>query len=222
MRAGALAVAWRAHGETDPEGGNIVRRIVLASMSAACIATAGAACSTSPTVHADRSKPASGIGQVIAPATTGKPAAAADLGKSITRGSLSITVAGPVTAEKDGDTGPGLLVTFHVTMTNTGSAGDVKGPDSFGVRCDANRTGDEGGEWSTSTASRGKRVPAGQTVAGTAVVSWLAWNSTVQCTGATTIEAHYVGVGFLSWTIPADQVAKVNAVGASVSATPGS
>ena len=149
------------------------------------------------------------IGQVVAPATTSAPVGAANLGSPIKQGALTLTVAGPVTTEKDD---AGLLATFHVTMANTSTTGDVVGPDWFGIRCDANRNDDRpGDEMSTTTVAGDKHIPAGKTVTGVAVVAWLKWNSTVKCSGTTTIEARSLEGGFLSWTLPADVVAKVNA-----------
>jgi len=156
---------------------------------------------------------ADGIGQTKPAAKAQGPESTAALGSTITKGALRITMAGPVTAVKAGDTG--LQVTFNVTMTNTASSGDVDGPENFMVRCDANRDAKNdtfGNYWATTTAA-GKTIPAGKTVTGIAVVSWLKWNSTVRCTGPTTIEAQWPLVGYLAWTLPADVVAKVNTAG---------
>jgi hypothetical protein len=151
------------------------------------------------------------IGRIVAPATTGIPVAAADLGKPLTQGSLTITVAGPVTTERDG---AGLLATFHVTMVNNAKSGDVVGPDFFGVRCDANRDDhNPGDEMSSSTVGGDKHIAAGQTVTGVAVDAWLKWNSITKCTGPTTVEARFLQGGFLAWTLPADVVANINAAG---------
>lgn len=186
--------------------GGSVRRLIL-SMPALVLA---ASCSSSgPATHpAVPSNPNSQIGQVVAP-TTPAPDTVAVLGAPITKGALTITVAGPATT-KNND--PGLIVTFHVTMTNTSTAGDVAGPASFGIRCDANRADRAGDGWASSTASD-KKMAAGQTMTGTADVAWLTWNTFTKCTGPTTIEALFRG-GSLSWTLPADVVAKVNAAGA--------
>jgi hypothetical protein len=205
-----------------------VRRIVLSSLSAAWITAATAGCSSSGSTPASpfggpfrSSAPA--IGQVVAPETTAGPSATADLGKPIVQGALSITVSGPITVTKDGDTGPGLSVVFHVTMSNVGKSGDVIGPDSFGVRCDANRDDRGPGDfWSSSTVPQDKHIPAGKTITGIADLAWVAWDSSVKCTGPTTVEARFLGGAFESWTLPADEVAKANAVSVSVAATPAS
>jgi len=179
-------------------------RYVLVLAASACLA---AACSGSkpPTPV-----PKPGVGQVLAPATTAAQRTVG-IGAGITVGALKINVAGPSSISFDGD---GLDVTFDVFMTNTGTSGDVSGPASFGIRCDANRNGDVGDWWSTSTAGHNRRIPAGQSVDGRAVVAWLKWNDRVQCTGTTTIEADFGRSGVLAWIIPPSVVAKVNAVAA--------
>lgn len=200
-----------------------MRRTVFSVLSATAALTAACSSGSTPTRPPFGSTSGPAIGQVVAPETTTGPAAAAELGKSIVQGALSINVMGPVTIKKDGDTGPGLIVTFNVTMSNVGKSGDVIGPDSFGVRCDANRDSHRPGDfWASSTAPRNKHIPAGKTVTGTADLAWVAWNSAAKCTGPTTVEARFLNGAFESWTIPADQVAKVNAIGASVSTGPSS
>lgn len=168
---------------------------------------ASAGCSSSTTTTS--------IGHTKPAAKPQAPESTAALGAPITKGALRITMDGPVTAKKDGDNGPGLMVAFNVTMTNTATSGDVQGPGGFMVRCDADRDAKNntfGNYWSTTTAAD-KTISAGQTVTGTAVVPWLQWNSTVRCTGPTTIEAQWPTVGYLAWTLPADVVEKVNVAG---------
>ena len=163
------------------------------------------------------SKPAgTGIGAPVPPASGTAAVKTTDLGKPITAGSLSITVSGPA---KTRGNGGGLEVTFAVSMTNTGSAGDVKGPGSFQISCN----GDTGDFMSTTPAAR-KTVPAGQTVTGTAVVSWLKWNAVTQCKAPTTVDAVFSGAGSgtLSWSLPADQLAAVNLAAAGAAASPSS
>lgn len=185
----------------------------IALCLAALVVADLAACSSSGITAGKRPGTANGIGQVVAPATTGKPVKSADFGNPITQGSLTITVAGPVTTERDDS---GLLATFHVTMTNTATSGDVVGPDFFGVRCDVNRDDyNPGDEMSTSTVGGDKHIAAGQTVTGIAVDAWLKWNSIAQCTGPTTVEARFLQGGFLAWTLPVDVVAQVNKAGGS-------
>lgn len=189
-----------------------MRIAVAAVLSAACLAVS--ACSSTGSAQAANTG-APSIGQVVAPQKTAGPAATAAFGQPITLGALTITASGPVTTEKD----PGeLLVTFHATITNTSSGGDVVGPDWFGVRCDKNR-GDRspGDQMASTTFPQDKHVPAGQTVKGDVVDAWLKWNSVDVCTGPTTIEARFLTGGFVSWTLPADVVAKVNAAGKSPS-----
>lgn len=181
---------------------------------AACLvvlAIAGtASCSSSGSSPGSAAAPSRGIGQPVAPSSSG-PVASAALGSPITQGSLTITVSGPPTLEKD-DTAE--LATFSVTMTNSSTTGDVVGPDAFGVRCDANRSDRiPGDEMSTTTVAGDKHIPAGQKLSGIAVLAWLKWNSVTKCTGPTTIEARFLNAGFLSWTLPADVVAKVNTAG---------
>lgn len=136
-------------------------------------------------------------------------AATAALGATITKGSLQIEAAGPPVVVKDGS-GAGLEVTFQITMRNTSGSGHVDGPGSFGIRCDANRADGPGGDWVNSTALN-KTIQAGQSVTGTAVVSWLDWNKSTKCTGPTTLEADWIGTGFVAWTLPDAVVAQVNA-----------
>lgn len=151
------------------------------------------------------------IGQTVSASTPSPAAPQAQLGSPISKGALTVTVTGPVTTEKS-DTA--TYATFHVTLTNTASSGDVIGPDSFGIRCDANRDDrNPGDEMSTTTIAQDKHIAAGKTMSGVAVVAWLTWDKSVKCTGPTTIEARFLSGGFLSWTLPADVVAKVNAVG---------
>lgn len=179
----------------------------LAVLAAVCLA----GCSSSGSTAGFHPGASNGIGHVVTPATNDKPVAAADLGKPITQGALTITVAGPVTTERDD---AGLLATFHVTMTNTAPSGDVVGPDSFGVRCDANRDDFRpGDEMSTTTVAQDKHIAAGRSTSGVTVVAWLKWNSIAKCTGPTTIEARFLQGGYLSWTLPADVVAQVNTAG---------
>lgn len=180
-----------------------------ALLLAAAVAAAVAGCSSS---GSSKTPPQAGsttaIGQVVAPSTTG-PASSAALGKPITQGSLTITIAGPVTtAKSDGE----FTAAFHVTATNTAASGAVVSPDWYGIRCDANRgDGRPGDMLSGSTAPKDKQISAGQTASGTAVVAWLKWNQVVKCTGTTTIEADFLQGGFLAWTLPANVVAQVNA-----------
>jgi len=99
-------------------------------------------------------------------------------------------------------------------MTNTSTGGDVVGPDWFGVRCDKNRDDrNPGDQMANTTFPQDKHVPSGQTVKGDVVDAWLKWNSIDVCTGPTTIEARFLTGGFVSWTLPADVVATVNAAG---------
>lgn len=171
---------------------------------------ATAACSSSGSSPKSAAASSGSIGQLVAPSSSG-PAASAALGSPITQGSLTITVSGPPTLEKDD---AAELATFQVVMTNTASSGDVVGPDFFGVRCDANRSDQNpGDEMSTTTVAQDKHIPAGQKLSGVTVLAWLKWNSVTKCTGPTTIEAHFLNAGFLSWTLPADVVAKVNTAG---------
>lgn len=185
-----------------------MRIAVVAIFSAGCFALS--ACSSAGSAPAAKTGVPS-IGQVVTPQKTAGPAATAAFGQPITLGALTITASGPVTTEKD----PGeLLVTFHATMTNTSGSGDVVGPDWFGVRCDKNR-GDRspGDQMASTTFPQDKHVPAGQTVKGDVVDAWLTWSSIDTCTGPTTIEARFLAGGFVSWTLPEDVIAKVNAAG---------
>lgn len=151
------------------------------------------------------------IGVALPAAKAPVPEGSGALGAQITQEALRITATGPTDVKASTD-GTGLLVTFQISMTNIGAGADIAGPETFGIRCDANRTGDRGGFWSTSTASGGKRIASGQTVTGTAVVSWLEWDSSVRCTGPTNLEAVWPDPRrFVSWTLPASVVAQVNA-----------
>lgn len=177
---------------------------------AAAVVLGAAGCSSSGSSAAP--PPAStttAIGQVVAPSTSAAPVVTADLGKPITQGALTITVSGPVTTAPDD---PGLTATFHVTMANTGSSGDVVGPDFLGVRCNANRDDRNPGDMMSSSTIKGDaHIPAGKIVTGVVVDAWLTWDSKATCTGVTTVEARFLQGGSLSWTLPADVVAQVNA-----------
>lgn len=177
----------------------------------AALAMLAAGCSSSGSTHPAAAGTSPGIGQIVAPSTS-PVAATAELGSPITQGALTITVAGPVTTEhSDKET----LATFHVTMTNTAKTGDVVSPDWFGVRCDANRDQRHPGDMmASSTLENDQHIGAGKTMTGTAVEAWLTSDSTVKCTGVTTIEARFLGTdSFLAWTLPDDVVAQVNKAG---------
>lgn len=183
-------------------------------IAAVAVSVAGfvsvSACSSSGPAGTPKA-PAPSIGQVVAPEKTAGPAGTAPFGQPIRIGALTITAFGPVTTEKDSSE---LLVTFHATMTNSSANGDVIGPDWFGVRCDKNRDDRSAGDqMANTTFPQDKHVSAGQTVKGDVVDAWLKWNSIDTCTGPTTIEARFLAGGFVSWTLPADVVARVNAAG---------
>lgn len=180
---------------------------VLILLAAAGCSSSGKP-STQSSAQSSANSSAPPIGTPAAASGSG-PVASAALGAPISQGSLTIVVSGAPTVAKNGG---GALATFQVSMTNTGSSGDVVGPDFFGVRCDANRTDpNPGDEMSTSTAAQDKNVPAGQKMSGVAVLAWLKWNSVTKCTGPTAIEAHFQDGGFLAWTLPQSVVDQVNA-----------
>lgn len=163
---------------------------------------------------------AGGIGAPLAKSssTVAAAAATAPLGQPITSGQLKITIGGPASVRPTGELG---YATFSASMTNTGTAGDVAGPASFGMRCNGHEF-----NWVSSTTAAGKRIGPGETVTGTVVVEWA--HSTdredaptydpeikdrpADCSGTAVVEAYFAGHGdtALAWTVPADQVTKIN------------
>lgn len=175
-------------------------------ISAALVLTAAATAACSSPAPARTP----GVGDVIAPTTTTASVAPtpAELGKPITVGALTMTISGPATVTVE----DGVLdVAFPASLANTSTAGDVQGPDTYGIRCDANRAGPVGDWMSTTTVGGRPRIAAAKTLNGTVVVGWLKWNTSVKCAGAVTLEAAGQG-GTWAWTIPGDQVEKINAL----------
>jgi hypothetical protein len=182
-----------------------MRRVVVAAV---LIAVAVAGCSSTAKTPVGN---ASDIGQPGSVTSSGVGTAVA-LGSPIWKGALLMSIAQPVTVQFAPDH-KGLVMSFSVTMSNTGGSGNIDGPKGFLVRCDANRHANDDAftDYWPATNVVDRTIAPGQSVSGVALVPWLSQNSMTRCSGMTTIEALWPGAGRLEWTIPADVVVRVNA-----------